>query len=77
MTSDPPPLHDVTRRLIDLESRFLLLEHDFESLNAAFIARGDELERLRGEIERLERHLSSDGGVEEPRSLEEDKPPHY
>ena len=64
-------------RLVDLESKLLLLEHDFEALNAAFLQRGEQLLELERRLTRLTDQIEHGGGGEEPRSLEENKPPHY
>ena len=72
-----PDADDLQRRVIDLESKLLLLEHDFEALNAAFMQRAGILTELDNRLTRLIDQLEQGGGGEEPRSLEENKPPHY
>ena len=68
---------ELQQRMIDLESKLLLLEHDFEALNAAFLDRGEQIVGLSRELQKLSEQVESGGGGEEPRSLEENKPPHY
>ena len=66
----------LTSRLVDLESKLLLLEHDFEALNAAFLERGELIGSLSRSLEKLSEQVANGGDGEEPRSLEENKPPH-
>lgn len=75
--SSTPSVADLLQRLIDMESKLLLLEHDFEALNAAFLDRGEQITTLGRELQKLSEQVESGGGGEEPRSLEENKPPHY
>ena len=75
--SSEPSTAELHRRLIDLESKLLLLEHDFEALNSAFLDRGEQISTLGRELQKLSEQVESGGGGEEPRSLEENKPPHY
>ena len=72
-----PETPSAAERLVDVESKLLLLEHDFEALNRAFIERGRELEGMARELTKLAERLDGQSDGEEPRTLEENKPPHY
>ena len=69
------PSDELIQRLVDLESKLLLLEHDFEALNAAFVKRGERLVDLDRQIDALRAQVADSG--EQPRTLEEERPPHY
>ena len=77
MSTPSPAADPIAVKLVELESKLLLLEHDFDALNRAFVQRGEEIVRLQLRVEKLSDQIAEGGGGEIPRPLEENKPPHY
>ena len=66
-----------TNRLTDLESSLMHLQSDFDSLNEIVLENSRRLDKLSAMIQRLTDRIDSAGDDELPRSLEDEKPPHY
>ena len=66
-------------RINDLEAKLMYLQKDIEALNETVIENTLRLERLKVSVDRLTHRLESQvaAAEEEPRSLEDEKPPHY
>jgi SlyX protein len=74
-TSEPRML---ALRLNDLEIRYTHLQRTVEELNAVVISQDQRLEALERKVVLLAAQMGELAEREpEPRSLEEDKPPHY
>lgn len=66
------------QRLNDLESKLMYLQKDYDALNETVLENTRRLEQLTMEIARLNVQLRSQvDAAEQPRSLEDEKPPHY
>lgn len=72
-----------SRERVDVEVKVTFLEQTLEALNEVVIEQGSAIERLEARLARLEA-LAKEGpggaqGVsgEDPRTLEDDRPPHY
>ena len=64
--------------MIDLENRYTLLHRLVEDLDQVLVAQGRQIESLERKNGLLSNQLRSLSEREvEPRSLEDDKPPHY
>lgn len=78
--NDPrqPSLDGLTRRLIDLESNYLHLQRIVDDLHEGLLRSEKRNEVLARQLAALTGRLdaASERDVE-PRSLEEEKPPHY
>jgi len=78
--NDPrqPSLDSLTRRLIDLESNYLHLQRIVDDLHEGLLRSEKRNEALARQLAALTGRLdaASERDVE-PRSLEEEKPPHY
>lgn len=75
------PLDSVQRlveRLTELESRYTHLQRVLEECNEVIVEQGRQIDQLQRRVGLFTRQLEAlaEQGVE-PRSLEEDKPPHY
>ena len=66
-----------TNRLTDLESSLMHLQSDFDSLNEIVLENSRRLDKLSAMIQRLTDRIDSADDDEPPRSLEDEKPPHY
>ena len=64
-------------RLVALELLVTHLERDLGALNSAVLGQQKEIETLRQVISRLEERVARLGEEEEPRSAENERPPHY
>ena len=66
-------------RINDLESKLMYLQKDLEALNETVLENTLRLEKLKIAVDRLTHRLESQvaASEEEPRSLEDEKPPHY
>ena len=68
------------KRLIDLETSLGLLQHDFEAQNEMILLNTRQLEQMQRTIKRMSAMIEAlppTGSPEGPRSLEDEKPPHY
>ena len=75
-TSDQGAGHSA--RLTDLETRYTHLQRTVEELNAVIVSQDQRLEALERKIVLLATQLGALAEREpEPRSLEDEKPPHY
>ena len=62
----------------ELESRYTHLQRTVETLNEVVIEQGKKIDRLEQRVAELVKQLGTVMDREhEPRSLEEEKPPHY
>ena len=68
----------LNERSHDLETRYTHLQHTVEQLNEVVVEQAKKIDSLERKLAVLVRQFSSlaDRDVE-PRSLEDDKPPHY
>lgn len=64
------------KRLIELEIRYAHMEDYVQKLNEVVVSQGLIIGRLEKEILDLKRNANTEAGVQ-PRSLQDDKPPHY
>jgi uncharacterized coiled-coil protein SlyX len=64
-------------RLVSLELLVTHLEHDLGALNSAVLDQQKEIQTLRLVIGRLEERIARLGEEEDPRSAENERPPHY
>lgn len=63
-----------------LEERLAFLEHAHDQLNRVVAEQQLELDALQREVKDLRRRVTASGGGDEgdgPRTLEDDRPPHY
>lgn len=63
-------------RLTELEIRYAHMEDFVQKLNSVVVEQATVVARLEKEILDLKRNANTEGGVQ-PRSLQDDKPPHY
>lgn len=68
---------EITRKLIDLESALGLLQHDFEQQNRVLLEDTKRLDRLENTLRHLASQFEMLRTPAEPRTLEDDRPPHY
>lgn len=68
---------DLKKKLIDLESALGLLQHDFEQQNRVLVEDSRRLDRLEKSLRHLASQLELMRPPAEPRTLEDDRPPHY
>lgn len=74
------PDNDASRlgdRVTELESSIMHFQRDYEALNEVVLEMSNRIERMSLLIERLSRRIESSSEPEAPRSLEDEKPPHY
>jgi len=66
-------------QLVDLEIKLGFLERTLEELNEVVIGQERRIEVLERQLEELRTRLAEkgEGGGEEGRELEDDRPPHY
>ncbi len=64
-------------RMTELEFSMMHLQKDFESLNEVVLQNGKRMDELKSLIQRLSDRLDASLDPAEPRSLEDEKPPHY
>lgn len=78
--TDAKPAHrkELEERQADLESRYTHLQRVVETLNEVVIEQAKQLDQLHRKFHQLTNQLEPllQAGAE-PRTLEEDKPPHY
>ena len=62
-----------------LETLTMHLQNDFEQLNEVILKQQAEIQELQSQLVRLEGRLDEQAATasESPRTLEDDKPPHY
>lgn len=66
------------QRINELESKLMYLQKDYDELNETVLENTRRLEQLTMEIARLNIQLKSQAdAAEQPRNLEDEKPPHY
>lgn len=70
---------DLVARLTHLEVALAHQQRDYETLNLVVTEQANQLDRLRRSVQRLTERLEALQTAAEaaPRSLEDDKPPHY
>ena len=72
------PLELLAARQLDLETRYTHLQRTVDELNEVMIDQGRKIDSLERKLALLARQLGTLAEREvEPRSLEDDKPPHY
>jgi len=72
------PLPGLAARTRELETRYTHLHRIVDDLNDVVIDQGKKLDVLERQVAALARQLGSlSERAQEPRSLEDDKPPHY
>lgn len=65
-------------RLTDLENRYTLLQRTVEDLDGVLVSQARQMESLERKLALLTTQLGALADREtEPRTLEDDKPPHY
>lgn len=69
------------REIIELQERLAFLEHTLEQVNRVVANQQLEIDRLSEDLRELRRQATkqdgAQGGADRPRSLEDDRPPHY
>lgn len=65
------------RRIEQLESSLTYLQSDFETLNSVVLEIHGRLDQLQATMQRLTLRLEAVQEPEAPRSLEDERPPHY
>ncbi len=70
-------MHELEKRIIELEIRFSHLEEFTAQLNQVVTLQQSTIGRMEKEILDLKRNVNSENGVQGNRSLQDDKPPHY
>ena len=67
------------QRLVHLESVYAMLQKDFEDQNRELHEQRRQVEKLEMAVRRLSQRLQevADSAPEPPRTLEDDRPPHY
>jgi uncharacterized coiled-coil protein SlyX len=73
MTSSQP----VEARVISLELLVTHFERDLAALNSAVLDQQKEIEMLKRIISQLEERIGRMGEGDEPRSADDERPPHY
>ena len=71
---------ELEKRLIDLETSLGLLQHDFEAQNEMILLNTRQIDQMQRTIKRMSaiiEALPPTGSTEQPRNLEDEKPPHY
>lgn len=68
---------DLDRRITELESLLMHQQQDFEALNETVLMNVNRLDRIMGLLTELSGKLDDVSKDEPPRTLEDDKPPHY
>ena len=64
-------------RLNEIESTLMHLQNDYESLNEVVLENSKQLTQLANLMQRIVAKLDAPKDDEPPRSLEDEKPPHY
>ena len=68
----------LSEQFVSMQETMTHLQHDVEQMHDVMLAQQQELELLRREIVRLDGLLEGlDSGEDSPRTLEDDRPPHY
>ncbi len=75
--SDDNVNEDLDRRITELESLIMHQQQDFEALNETVLMNVNRLDRIMGLLTELSGKLDDVSKNEPPRTLEDDKPPHY
>lgn len=69
--------HDLTARVIELESTITHLQHDLEQLSAVLIDQQTEIESLQRVTETLKHQVDDSNSPTEQRNPLDERPPHY
>lgn len=64
-------------RVVELESLITHLQFELQQMSSVVVGQAEELARLRGLIDRMEVRIGELTDESAPRTLEDDKPPHY
>lgn len=74
-----PPQHDLEARVQRLETALAHHQRDYDALNDVVTKQASELDRLRATLRRMTERIEALQAAAEtaPRTLEDDKPPHY
>ncbi len=67
----------IRQKLIDLETALGLLQHDYEQQNEMILANSRRLDKIEKLLRNMHLQIESLQIPHEPRTLEDDKPPHY
>ena len=67
----------LAKRIEQLESAVSYLQNDYETLNGVVLEINGRLDQMQAALDRLTLRLESVQEPEAPRSLEEERPPHY
>lgn len=70
---------DLAARITHLEVALAHQQRDYETLNLVVIEQANQMDRIRRSLQRLTERLEALRTAPEtaPRTLEDDKPPHY
>ncbi|MEM7453090.1 MAG: SlyX family protein [Planctomycetota bacterium] len=64
-------------RVTELETKYTLLQKDFDALNETVLMNVASLDRINSLLSELNEKIESAKDNTPPRSLEDEKPPHY
>lgn len=70
-------MHDIEKRLIELEVKASFSEDTIEQLNLVIIRQQQQIDHLTRTLVHLCTQLPSAQGADGPRSLRDELPPHY
>lgn len=74
----PDAASSLAARLTDLENRYTLLQRTVEDLDQVILSQARQIESLERKLALVTSQLAAVADRDtEPRSLEDDKPPHY
>jgi SlyX protein len=68
---------DILKKLIDLESLFAHLQHEFEQLNSVVIEQNQRIDKLESAQQKLEQQVQTLEEDPQNRNPEDERPPHY
>lgn len=71
------PADSTEQRLVRIETAIAHMQQDIDALNASLTAHFRKLQGFEERFTRLEHELETLTEAPEPRTLEDEKPPHY
>lgn len=75
--TEPTSIAQLQAELVSTQELVTHLQQQFEELNSVVLTQQSAIDELRREILRLESALEQSLTAEPPRSLEDERPPHY
>ena len=68
---------EILQKLVDLESLFAHLQHEFEQLNSVVVEQNQRIDKLQSAQQKLEHQFLSIEEGAESRDPKDERPPHY